>query len=230
MMKVKILSWNIWIEGYFDQVTDFLKTSKADIIGLQEVVSGDSKRDVIDFLNKLGYQHVFDPVEHTWGGKVYRDGPAIFSKYKILKTETYVLSKKNPRAAVRADISVGHGVLHVFNTHLIHTHQQQSKEQDEQVLNLVKKLSANRTILMGDFNATPDSSVITNIKKVLVDSDPSSSPTWSVYPSGCVFCNPQAVDTRLDYIFTSKDIKTNSFKIEESRASDHLPISVTIEI
>jgi len=229
-MKLRILSWNIWINGYFDQVAAFLKKSQVDIIGLQEVVDNDPKRDVINMLSKLGYEYAFGSVEHSWGGKVYRDGPAIFSKHKITKTETYILSEKDKRAAVKADILVGDKTLHVFSTHLIHTHQKGSEEQDIQVSNLIKKLTTERTVLMGDFNATPESSVIKSMQKVLVNSDPSFTPTWSVYPEGCRICNPQKLDTCLDYIFTSKDLKTSSFKVEGSKASDHLPISVVVEI
>lgn len=54
-MILKIFSWNIWIDGYFDQVSGFLKKSNADIIGLQEVKGNDPRRDTIGFLNKLGY-------------------------------------------------------------------------------------------------------------------------------------------------------------------------------
>lgn len=228
-MKFKVLSWNIWIKGYFAQVAKFLEASEADIIGLQEVLPDDSDRDAVGFLSKLGYQHAFAPVRHTWKEEVYNDGPAIFSKYKILGKKTYLLSKKDPRAAVRADIQVGDKVLHVFSTHLVHTHQKPSKVQDEQGLNLIDKLPAERTILMGDFNATPQSSVIRNVQKVLVDSDPFSQPTWSMYPEGCLVCNPQGLHTRLDYIFTTKDMKTSSFKVEKSKGSDHLPISVFVE-
>ena len=230
MKKLKILSWNIWISGYFDQVTDFLEKSEADIIGLQEVVNNDPKRDIINFLKKLGYENAFGSVEHSWGGKVYSDGPAVFSKYKIINSETYVLSQKDKRAAIKTDIVVGDKTLHVFSTHLIHTHQKGSEEQDIQVSTLIKKLPLERTVLMGDFNATPGSSVIKSMNKVLVNSNPSSTPTWSVYPEGCRICNPQKLDTCLDYIFTSIDLKTSSFKVEESKASDHLPISVVIEI
>ena len=229
-MSLKILSWNIWINGYFDQVADFLKKSEADIIGLQEVVDNDPNRDIISFLKRLGYENVFDSVEHSWGGKVYRDGPAIFSKHKIIRSETHILSQNDKRAAVQADIIVGDKTLQVFSTHLIHTHQKGSEEQDLQVSNLIKKLPTEYTILMGDFNATPESSVIKSMQKVLVNSDPSSTPTWSAYPEGCRICNPQKLDTCLDYIFTSKDLKISSFKVEESKASDHLPISVLIEV
>src|SRR3990170_5005853 len=189
-MRLKVLSWNIWTDGYFGQVTSFLKASEADIIGLQEVLPDDPRRDVIRFLNKLGYQHVFVPVKKTFSNKIRNDGPAIFSKYKISKSETYILSTKNPRAAVNADISVGDETLHVFSTHLIHTHQQPSKEQEEQGLNLLKNLPKIRTIVMGDFNATPQSWGIKQMQKVLVNSDPSLAPTWSVYPEGCLVCNP----------------------------------------
>ena len=229
-MRLKVLSWNIWTDGYFGQVTSFLKASEADIIGLQEVLPDDPRRDVIRFLNKLGYQHVFVPVKKTFSNKIRNDGPAIFSKYKISKSETYILSTKNPRAAVNADILVGDETLHVFSTHLIHTHQQPSKEQEEQGLNLLKVMPARRAIVMGDFNATPESSVIKYMRKALIDSDPSPLSTWSVYPQGCEVCNPQEINTKLDYIFTSKDIKISSFKVEKSKGSDHLPISVILDI
>ena len=83
---------------------------------------------------------------------------------------------------------------------------------------------------MGDFNATPDSAVIQKMRNVLNDSDPLSTPTWSVYPEGCKTCHPLDVNTRLDYIFTTKDIKTSEFHVEHSKASDHLPVSVMVEI
>ncbi len=229
-MTLKILSWNIWTDGYFDQVIEFLKESKADIIGLQEVVGDDPKRDVIGFLNKIGYQHVFAPIRKDWGDRVMNDGPALFSKHKILKTEKYILSKEDSRAAVGADIQVGNKTLHVFSTHLIHTHQQHSEEQDEQAAELLGKIPPKLSILMGDFNATPDSTAVKKIKQFLIDTNPASKPTWSVYPKGCPICKPQKIDTRLDYIFTTKDIKTSDFKVEKSKASDHLPISVLVEI
>src|SRR5438045_3899372 len=128
-MQLKILSWNIWINGYFDKVIEFLKTSQADIVGLQEVVDDDPKRDVIKEMTKLGFEYDFGFAEHSWGGKVYRDGPAIFSKYKIVSKKTHVLSQKDKRVAVQADIEIGNKNIHVFNTHLVHNHQ---KELDEQ--------------------------------------------------------------------------------------------------
>lgn len=84
--------------------------------------------------------------------------------------------------------------------------------------------------MTGDFNAISESKTIKIMKKKLVDSDPSSKPTWSMYPEGCIVCNPQKVDIRLDYIFVSKDISVKSFRVGKSKGSDHLPISAVIEI
>ena len=83
---------------------------------------------------------------------------------------------------------------------------------------------------MGDFNATPESNAVRKTAKVLTDTDAQSLPTWSVYPAGCEDCNPQRIDTRLDYIFVTPDLKVNTFEVGESRGSDHLPIIATIEL
>lgn len=232
-MKLKILSWNIWVFGHFDQITSFLKEQNADIIALQEVQEDDPEREVVKYLADLGYNHVFAPVAKEWGGKVWNDGPAIFSKYPIVGSETFILSEESSRAAIRADIQLEDKILHVFSTHLVHTHQEPSEIQEHQVENIIKELPGERTVVMGDFNATPDSVGIKRMCEVLVDSDsdPESLPTWSVYKEGCGVCELEDVSFfRLDYIFTTKDIQTSNYKVESSKASDHLPVLVIIEI
>ena len=228
-MRLKVLSWNIWINGNFEQVTDFLEKADADIIGLQEVEADAPERDVIGFLTKLGYAHVFAPVPKTGKRKV-NDGPALFSRHGFRSSESFSLSRTHNRCAVKGDIEIHGKTLHVFSTHLLHTHQEYSDAQSEQVENLLNILPRENTILMGDFNATPESEVIRTMRGALKDSDPTSAPTWSVYPEGCDVCNPQSVDIRLDYIFTTPDLKTYSPKVERSKASDHLPVSIEIDV
>jgi endonuclease/exonuclease/phosphatase family metal-dependent hydrolase len=227
---LKILSWNIWVDGYFDQIAEFLKNTDADIIALQEVKDSDPKRDVIKYLDSLGYKCVFAQIEKIWDEEVHRFGPAIFSKYPIVESKIYELDKNDSRVAIKADIQIKNKLLHVFSVHLVHTHQQESDEQAQQSLNLLKVLPKDNVIVMGDFNATPDSQAIKNMRTVLVDSDSSNIPTWSVYPEGCPGCTSQEINIRLDYIFTSKDLSVKSFKVGDSKGSDHLPISAEIEI
>ena len=228
-MKVKVLSWNIWVDGHFDEITHFIKNSNADIICLQEVKDNDSERDIIGFLEKLGYDYAFASTLQTWDGKKYKHGPAVFSKFTIKNSRTYMLSEENVRVAVRADINIGNQILHVFSTHLMHTHQKSSEEQEEQARNLIKLIPNKRSILTGDFNATPESEAIKLLNSVFMDTDKTSSPTWSVYKAGCELCNLDKITIRLDYIFTTKDITSSFFEVGQSRGSDHLPVSTIIE-
>lgn len=227
-MEIKILSWNIWCDGYFDIVSKFLKDQNADVVCLQEVMDDDKSRDIITYLKDLGYECVFAPALKMPDGRSMSN--TIFSKFKILNTETYVLSAHHSRNAIKADIKINDQTIHVFSTHLRHEHQKPSAVQELQAENLVKVIPANKAIVAGDFNAIPDSAAIKMMRNVMIDTDPESKPTWSVYPEGCPTCNPQAIDTRLDYIFTSKDIKYNSFTVYDSKGSDHLPVSTIVEI
>ena len=89
-MQIKILSWNIWYDGHFNEISKFLESSNADIIGLQEVVPDDTTRDIIGFLKKLGYQCIFAPVlTIKKSGKTMSN--AIFSKYPIVKSKIHSL-------------------------------------------------------------------------------------------------------------------------------------------
>lgn len=229
-MQIKILSWNIWIDSHPEQIKEFLRNSDAEIVGLQEVTEDDPSRETIKYLNSLGYKHVFAPVSKTWGGKVYNDGPAIFTKHEIVSTNKFVLAKVDGRALVQANIKIGDKLIHAFSTHLPHTHQKDSPIQLQQVEELLKHIPIEGSVLMGDFNAIPESPTIQKVKEKLVDTDLTNQPTWSVYPEGCITCNPQKIDIRLDYIFTTKDINTKSYKVEDSKGSDHLPISVIAEL
>ncbi|MEI6649813.1 MAG: endonuclease/exonuclease/phosphatase family protein [Candidatus Moraniibacteriota bacterium] len=225
---MKILSWNIWVDGHFDELKSFLRSADADIIGLQEVKDDDSSRDVIGLLTGLGYSHVFARTEQIWDGKAYRHGPAVFSRLPIIHSETFLIDEADQRAAARADVMVGDTVLHILSTHLVHTHQKPSPQQESQVARLIERLPQDHVVVMGDFNATPDSVAIQMMRNVLVDTGDDSALTWSVYPEGCTVCLPQALDTRLDYIFVSEDLQADSFEVHLSAASDHLPISVNV--
>lgn len=157
-------------------------------------------------------------------------GNAILSKYRIGRMKIHRLSDENARFAVEADIKVGSHNLHVYSTHLKHTHQKPSELQNAQAKNLLKIMPKKNAVLMGDFNATPESKCVTIMSKGMRNTDTQFKPTWSVYPEGCPVCHPKRLNTRLDYIFTTKDLKTDSFAVHHSGGADHLPISVHLKI
>jgi endonuclease/exonuclease/phosphatase family metal-dependent hydrolase len=227
-MQLKILSWNIWCDGHMNEITEFLAAANADIICLQEVLPNDKMRDVLGFLGSLGYRYAYaDAVKQDDGWSM---GNAIFTKYEIAKSAAYILSKKESRNAMSADVVVNGTTLHIFSVHLFHTHQKPSEIQVAQAETLIKAIPPDHSIVMGDFNATPDSIAIQKMRAVMTDTDPIDTPTWSMYPAGCSVCQPQKLDTRLDYIFTTKDMRVESFAVGQSKGSDHLPISAVVEI
>lgn len=231
-MKLKILSWNIWWDCDFEQAVKFLDASNADIIGLQEVAPEDKCRDIIGHLTKRGYHYVFAPIVDIQkkGWKNDPVGNAIFSKYDILKNKTHILSDEDGRIAVEATIEIGDRVLNVFDTHLLHTHQEPSVIQDLQATNLLRILPPTNTIVMGDFNALPESNAVEMMSKVLKDTTNVHHPTWSLDVKGCPVCKIGDLRYCLDYIFITKDLQVHSFRVENSKASDHLPISVMVEV
>lgn len=230
-MKLKIVSWNIWVDCDFAKVKDFLREADADIACLQEVKNDDTERDIISYMQTLGYTHVFASVTVFFGDEPHNFGPAIFSKYPIKKSDIYHLSEIDDRAMVQADIEVNNTILHVFTTHLLHTHQQSSLIQEAQATALLQVLPAERVLVMGDFNATPESITIQKIKNVLTDTAPSSLPTLHPDFFDCKVCDKKSVLTScLDYIFTSKDISAHSFCVHPALGSDHLPVSVIVNL
>ena len=228
---MKILSWNIWVDCDFIEVKTFLESASADIVGLQEVKNDDDARDVISFMSGLGYGHFFASTEQIWDGKIWRHGPAVFSKYPIVYTEKVKLFEGNDeRAAAYIQVKIENEILHVFSVHLVHTHQQTSKDQELQTRKLLERLPQERVIVMGDFNAEPSSASIQMMLLNLKDADLLEQPTWCIHPAGCHVCNKKTLDAKLDYIFTSADLKCADFKVGKSTASDHLPIEVRIDL
>jgi endonuclease/exonuclease/phosphatase family metal-dependent hydrolase len=240
-MKIKVLSWNIWCGTYLDEVIEFLREADADIIALQEACIDDRGNIAEIIAKELGYQFThavemhlpvkFLPNYKSEDPRGILFGNAILTKHQIVESNTIELTHEDKRLVAQANIKINDKVVNVYSVHLKHTHQAQSDLQDKQALNLVELASGGDTIVMGDFNSLPDSDVIQSISRVLRNTEGGvSTPTWSVYRKGCSVCLVDEVKYKLDYIFTSKELKSDSFKVHHSRGSDHLPITAIIEI
>lgn len=240
-MKLKILSWNIWGGNHLKDVLNFLRTADADVIALQEVVADEFGNTAIPIAKKFGYEYVHaidmempatfmpEPLRRSEG--VIKFGNAILSKHRIVRHKRLTLSKQEKRIALQADIQVNNTTLSVFSVHLKHSHQKPSKLQDQQADNLIKAVLNHKAIVTGDFNALPESNAIKKISKVLQDTESGPpTPTWSLYREGCTVCLLEDIRYKLDYIFTTKDIKTYSFRVGSSSGSDHLPVLALIEV
>lgn len=228
-MQLKVLSWNIWCDGDFKKISAFLRESKANIIGLQEIVPTDGSRDYAGFLSSLGYQHAIAPIGATLkDGRMITSG--IFSAYPIREQLTLMLSQESGRQAIQAVIDVRGVPITVFSFHLKHTHQREHALQDMQAETLIHALPKAHCIVMGDFNATPEMFTIRRMRQIMNDTDPSDTPTLESALFDCQGCDSTTIPrTRLDYIFVSRDLSFRNFRVENGLGSDHLPISVVVE-
>src|SRR6185312_8355739 len=137
-----------------------------------------------------------------------------------------------PRIALEAKIQIENTPITVFTTHLAYSYAfQDSTMRNMQVDNLLTLLPKTNTILMGDFNAHPDSSYMKKLTQVMSNTDTESfEPTWTIYPFSYEGFEETQLRHRLDYIFASRDLRHSSCKIENSKASDLLPISIVLKL
>lgn len=233
-MDVRICSWNIWGGKYMPQVTDFLRRESFDVIALQEVEeTGDGGHGAQTIAEALGYSCVYArSMEYAKDGGMhaYR-GNALLTRAPIEHHAEYTLSRKQPRTAVRADIRAGNRMLHVTTAHLLPAREPLSARiQEEQAAALVSASPNECAVILGDFNALPESGTIARMTEVFRNTDAHGLPSWCLYPDGGDRPQQGEVRWKLDYIFVTRDIAFRDFRVETSTGSDHLPVSVVLTL
>ena len=229
-MQLKIISWNIYGGRKLPEMIECLREANADIIGLQEVLQdeGGANNSAKAIADVLGYTYVYETttllipsISHLLEKHKIENnmewGNAILSKYPLSDRNVHVLSGDRKRTALEATVKIEGKSLRIFSTHLVYAAVQPSEIQTTQVHNLIKVLPKENCLVMGDFNTTPDSKAIEDMSKVMMNTE--SDPTKF-----------SADGQKLDYIFSTADIKTLSSGTIDSQASDHLPIFSIIEI
>ncbi len=231
-METKILSWNIWCDCYFDKVTEFITSSNPDIIALQEVTFDDPERDIVSFLKDKGYQYASAPGAEFTDSKNrhHKLNNLIFSRFPIVESKAHLLRAEGKVATVEAKIDIHGKIFSAFSVHLKHTHFERTDLQDEQARTLVNIIPTSQGIVMGDFNALPESYPVQLMLEKYRNTDPNCAPTWCMYRDGCPVCQLEEITKRLDYIFVSPDVATSKPEVGMSKGSDHLPILVTINV
>lgn len=233
-MTIKVVSWNIWFGKHYHDIITYLKTAEADVIGLQEVIQdADGKHNTAENIAKeLGYHWKYEEtMQVDLDGKAVSWGNAVLSKYPITSSKLHELPEGNDRrTALETAIEIDGKTFTIVSTHLLHTHQKPSGVQEKQAQKILKIIPKERGIVMGDFNATPESNAVQIVSAKLNCTDTQLDPTAFMYIEGCTVCKIDEVILRLDYIFATKDLKVHSFETGYSKGSDHLPIATSFEI
>ncbi|RVX42663.1 endonuclease/exonuclease/phosphatase family metal-dependent hydrolase [Nonomuraea polychroma] len=236
--RIRVATFNIHhAQGVDDKlnlerVADVIRTGEADIVGLQEVDRHWSERsefaDQASWLAERLRMHVvyganldLDPL--TPGAPRRQYGTAILSRYPVLDWDNTLLPRyegHEQRGLLRARIQVRGVPVQVFNTHLQHNDANERLEQVRAIQPLVAREEP--VVLAGDLNARPDAPEIRALSETLTDAWPRAGRgDGYTYPA----TGPNA---RIDYVFTSPDVRVESAAVVQSDASDHLPLFVDL--
>jgi len=172
MPSLRILTLNLWhrSEPYAKRLAA-MRTGIADlapdVIGLQEVMVGPSSSQLVDLAEHTTYTRAaFAAAHESEGADSFGNGA--LSRFPIDHAERLMLPAcgQSPRVVLFALVSTPHGRLPFFSTHL-HYKAEDGWVREEQVRELAKlvddaspKEKALPAVIVGDFNASPDSAEI----------------------------------------------------------------------
>lgn len=240
-LQMKVMTYNIrhgeGMDGKLDleRIAEQIRQSNADIIGLQEVDNHWSERS--DFKNQakelaemLDMHYVFGPnlnyPPEEGQAHNHQYGTAILSKYPILDSKNYKLTKltddEEQRGLLEAQVYVAGGEVWFYVTHTSHLSSNVRARQVEDIVEITSR--HNNNVLVGDLNATPNATEMQSLFQIYTD-------VWSVNHDGLGYTYPADSPTkRIDYVLTSPRLNVSSSQVNHSLASDHLPLVADITI
>ncbi|MBR6740671.1 MAG: endonuclease/exonuclease/phosphatase family protein [Clostridia bacterium] len=230
---MKIMSFNTQhCKNFLKQEIDFEIMAKtivdlgADVVGLNEIYGGGTapefagQTERLSELTGLKY-YFFAPAISNRNGNY---GNALISRIPIVSAENIPIpdpedpvgAHHETRCVIKAGLENG---LCVMVSHF----GLNPDEQKNAASRVVKSLEGERCVFMGDLNVTPDDPVLTPIRERMFDTAELFDGERLSFPSD----KPRI---KIDYIFTSPDIKAVRADIPAVVASDHRPYVAEIEL
>jgi endonuclease/exonuclease/phosphatase family metal-dependent hydrolase len=196
--------------------------SEFDIVALQEVDAGSLRSryiNQIEFLaQKGGFPHFHQQQNRHFGG-LTAHANGVLTKYQSTQVKSHKLPGRiSGRGAIEINIESKGSKIKIISVHLALS-QRARTSQLEYIVNLVK--NADHFVIMGDMNCKKDT-VYEAFKdaKIKANRNPLISPTYPRWnPKHCY-----------DQIWISEELKIINSKVLNLGVSDHLPISMEIEI
>lgn len=240
-MQIKILQWNVWYKEDIEKVAAVLKQIQPDIASLQELTIGlqEAHPDTVQYLaEQLGNYNEFHN-EVNFGD--WSQVNAIISRYPLSnQTSTWINEPTGSggfddeyRAYLEVNIDINGKELCVGTTHMSFTDRFQETERKYQETEKLLEYTADKQtnfVLTGDLNALPDSYTIKKLSEKLKNAGPDfDQKTWTTKPFSYEGFEANTLDWRLDYTFTTPDLKIVSADIIKTNISDHLPLLLTLE-
>ncbi len=238
---LRVLCYNIHygqgMDGEYniERLAEVIKAAKPDLVALQEVDVGVRRSGRVHQLQKLGeltgLTARFGPTQHYEGGLF---GNAVLTRLPILDeliqplpyTDATPERQTYPRGAMVVIVQAPDGKpLRFISTHFQHN-VPEDRVEEAKAINALFAAPADqlRTILAGDFNATPEAEPIAILEKHW------SHATDAARAPSAPSVNPKS---RIDYIFFRETSQFRVVSIEvlpEAMASDHRPVLAVLEL
>jgi endonuclease/exonuclease/phosphatase family metal-dependent hydrolase len=206
-----------------DEIAKVIESNRPDIVALQEVSRGWVVNGRLDMLEWLSYRlqmpYVFEPTADPFWGN------AILSRYPIVAYSTENLTSSESliqRGFIVALIDLGDNQqIKVINTQFANGegNTEIRQLQAQTIIDFWGGLPG--TILLGDLNAQRVSQEIIKLRDARLQDTTLGWEARNTFPSD----NPQE---RIDYIWTSLDLRASDTGVLSSTASDHLPVVAVI--
>lgn len=253
----KVMTYNIRLdvasdgENAWSNRKDFFTSQvqfyAPDVMGIQEALPN----QVQDIAQSLpNYQYVGIGRDEEGKGEAsnifYRT-----DKLKMIENHTFWLSEAPTQPSMGWDAAcrrvctyalfedmITHQQFWVFNTHLDHVGEVAREKSAQLIRAKMKEVNTKKlpVIFTGDFNATPDTAWLSDLKKEMNDSkDISEEKPFGPNETFNGFQYNEIPETRIDYIFTSKGIKVKKYAVLAETQnlrfpSDHFPVYTEIQL
>jgi endonuclease/exonuclease/phosphatase family metal-dependent hydrolase len=239
---------NAW-PNRVEMVTGLLKFHEADLFGLQEALYGQIE-DVQK--NMPGFE--WFGVGRDDGDKGGEFSPIFYNKTKFILIEkgTFWLSETPEKPSKGWDAALNRVVtwgkfkskvtgklFYYYNTHFDHKGVEARKKSAELITQKIKDMTggaAYPVILTGDFNLTPETDGIANIRKYLRDSrEITVAPPYGPTGTFNSFDWNAPMKDRIDYVFVNEMVDVLKYAVltdsKDMRwPSDHLPVFAKIQL
>ncbi len=258
-MDLTLMSYNIkvgsWTAGGLEAVAAVIAGVNPDIVALQEVDRGMARTGNIDqaawLSERLGCHAVFAPASGgaAFGVEYGEYGIAMLSRRPIIEHERRLLYHRplppeqrparyhaEQRAVLGCTVDFDGTLLDVFCTHFDLSEDQRMHQAAEVAEFCTSWHPGRPVVLMGDFNAAPDSAEVATLRRALRDvfhEQGIGGDERLTFPSGALGSRTEdGWSGAIDYVFVSPHIRVRAIEVlrETMPASDHAPVVVRLEI
>ncbi|MBP7699055.1 MAG: endonuclease/exonuclease/phosphatase family protein [Saprospiraceae bacterium] len=232
-----------------DNILETVKSANPDIVCFQEAVISNNDSTINNMgyiLSKLEMPYFkYSYMRRDQFDDFHQFGDIVFSKFPIIDSTFIYATDSTVKHQILA-IKINDDTLRLYNLHMasnkfdkqfikdfkfgkiISNYRAGKQKRNEDVQKIIASATQHvpivPTLLVGDFNDTPLSSMYRSITQKFEDTYKiCSGKTWATWHSAIM-------KLRIDYVFKNKKINCSQYTVLNATGSDHYPVIVDFQI